>query len=241
MRFLARLNQYLLIMGIPGLLVISFLDSAAVPMPGGPDAVILLLAWRRPAMIYLIVLAATIGSMLGCLILYGIGRKGGEKALARFNPGKIAWIERKMQEYGTLAVIAAVLAPPPFPTKPVILMAGMLRTGIPWRKVWRQSSTSVEGPLSDHLPHSDWRNPAVCPDPKIARQDDVRQHLTVLGLHFRHVQKLSHRHYLPIIDKGFFWALSSERYRKLVAERPEVQTNLRELFRWWRRTSRSGN
>ncbi len=116
-------------MGIPGLLVISFLDSAAVPMPGGPDAVILLLAWRRPAMIYLIVLAATIGSMLGCLILYSIGRKGGEKALSRFNPDKVAWIERKMQEYGTLAVIAAVIAPPPFPTKPVILMAGMLRTG----------------------------------------------------------------------------------------------------------------
>ena len=129
MRFLARLNEYLLIMGIPGLLIISFLDSAAVPMPGGPDAVILLLAWRKPGMAYLIVLAATVGSTLGCLILYGIGRKGGEKALSRFSPDKIAWIERKMQEYGTLAVTAAVVAPPPFPTKPVILMAGILRTG----------------------------------------------------------------------------------------------------------------
>jgi undecaprenyl-diphosphatase len=129
LRFLTRLNEYLLIMGIPGLFIISLLDSAAVPMPGGPDAVILLLAWRRPGMAYLIVLAATVGSVLGCLILYGIGRKGGEKALSRFSPGKIAWIERKMQEYGTLAVTAAVLAPPPFPTKPVILMAGLLRTG----------------------------------------------------------------------------------------------------------------
>ncbi len=129
MRFLNRLNQYLVIMGIPGLLAISFLDSAAVPLTGGPDVVVLLLSWRRPAMVYLIVLAATIGSTLGCLVLYGIGYKGGEKALSRFNPEKIAWVERKMREYGVWAVVAAVLAPPPFPTKIVILAGGVLRTG----------------------------------------------------------------------------------------------------------------
>ena len=129
MRYLTRLNEYLLIMGIPGLLAISFLDSAAMPLAGGPDAVILLLAWRRPALTYLIVLAATVGSTLGCMVLYGIGQKGGEKALARFNPEKTAWVERKMQEHGVWAVIAAVVAPPPFPTKLVVLAAGVLRTG----------------------------------------------------------------------------------------------------------------
>ncbi len=129
MRFLNRLNEYLVIMGIPGLLFISFLDSAAVPLTGGPDAIILLLAWHRPAMTYLIVLAATVGSTLGCLVLYGIGRKGGEKALSRFNPERTARIERKMQQHGIWAIIASVLAPPPFPTKLVILAAGVLHTG----------------------------------------------------------------------------------------------------------------
>ena len=128
MRFLARLNEYLLFMGIPGLLAISFLDSAAVPLAGGPDAVIVLLSWRRPAMTLLIVLAAAVGSTLGCMVLYGIGKKGGEKALSRFNPEKVAWIERKMQEYDAWAIFAAVIAPPPFPTKPVILAAGVLQT-----------------------------------------------------------------------------------------------------------------
>jgi membrane protein YqaA with SNARE-associated domain len=127
LRSLVRLNEYLLFMGIPGLLAISFLDSAAIPMAGGPDAVIILLSWRRPAMTFLIVLAATIGSTLGCMVLYGIGKKGGEKALSRFNPERVAWIERKMQEYGAWAVFAAVMTPPPFPTKPVILAAGVLR------------------------------------------------------------------------------------------------------------------
>jgi len=129
LRFFARLNEYLLFMGIPGLLVISFLDSAAIPMAGGPDAVIVLLSWRSPAMTYLIVLAAAIGSTLGCLVLYGIGKKGGAKALSRFSAERVAWIERKMQEYGSWAVFAAVMAPPPFPTKPFILAAGVLQAG----------------------------------------------------------------------------------------------------------------
>lgn len=126
---LTRLNEYLLIMGVPGLLAIAFLDSAAVPLAGGPDAVILLLAWRRPALTYLIILAATVGSTLGCLVLYGIGQKGGEKALSRFNPEKTAWVEKKMREHGIWAIIASVIAPPPFPTKLVVLAAGVLRTG----------------------------------------------------------------------------------------------------------------
>ncbi len=127
--FLNRLSEFLEIMGIPGLLVISFLDSAAVPLTGGPDAVILLLAWQRPSMIFLIVAAAIIGSTLGCLILYGIGCKGGEKALSRFNPERIARVEQKMQKHGIWAIVAAVIAPPPFPTKLVILAAGVLRIG----------------------------------------------------------------------------------------------------------------
>jgi len=126
--FLANLNKYLLVMGIPGLLVISLLDSAAIPLAGGPDAVIMLLSWQRPSLTWLVVLAATIGSTIGCLILYGIGRKGGEKALSRVKPEKVEWINNKMRDYGIWAVVAAVMAPPPFPTKPVILAAGVLGT-----------------------------------------------------------------------------------------------------------------
>lgn len=116
-------------MGIPGLLLIAFLDSAMVPLAGGPDAVILLLAWQRPSIFFWIALTAAIGSTCGNMVLYGIAQKSGEKALARFNPNRVAQIEKKMQKYGAWAVFAAVLAPPPFPTKLVILAAGVLKTG----------------------------------------------------------------------------------------------------------------
>jgi membrane protein YqaA with SNARE-associated domain len=126
---LNRLNSFLILMGIPGLLAISFLDSAAMPLAGGPDAVILLLAWRNPHLAYVMGLAAAIGSTFGSLVLYGIGNKGGEKALSRFKPERIASIEAKMQKHCFWVILGSVLAPPPFPTKLVILAAGVLRTG----------------------------------------------------------------------------------------------------------------
>jgi membrane protein YqaA with SNARE-associated domain len=129
LQFLTRLNQYLILMGLPGLVAIAFFDSAAVPMPGGPDAVILLLSWQRPSLTCWIVLAAAIGSALGCAVLYGIGQKGGEKALSRFNPDTKAWVERKMSRNGAWFVLGAVMAPPPFPTKLAILAAGVFQTG----------------------------------------------------------------------------------------------------------------
>ena len=125
---LDRLSQYLVFMGIPGLCIIAFFDSAVVPMAGGPDAVVLLLSWHSPSVLYLIILAATLGSTLGCLVLYEIGRKGGRKALTKFNSGKSEWIEKGMREYGIWIIIASVIAPPPFPAKLPILAAGVLHT-----------------------------------------------------------------------------------------------------------------
>ena len=139
---LNRLSGYLLVMGIPGLFLVSFIDSAAVPLAGGPDGLILLLSWKHSGLTPLIVLAATIGSVLGCLVLYGIGMKGGEKALSKFSPDRIARIHRKMEEQGFWAVMVSVMAPPPFPTKLAILAAGVLRTGR-----WRFSAAVFAGRL----------------------------------------------------------------------------------------------
>ena len=55
--------------------VIAFLDSAAIPMMGGPDALAMRLAWHCWGLAWLIVIAAFAGSM-GCLVLCGIGRAG---------------------------------------------------------------------------------------------------------------------------------------------------------------------
>ncbi len=131
MSFLQRVKGYLLAFGVPGLFVIALLDSAAVPMVGGPDGLVILLAWQKPAHLLWIVLAATMGSTIGCLVLYRIGRAGGDIALSRLAPRRREWVKKQVEENGFLAVLIGVIAPPPFPTKPVILAAGLFRTPLP--------------------------------------------------------------------------------------------------------------
>jgi undecaprenyl-diphosphatase len=121
---LVRLGKYLLLWGLPGLSAIAFIDSAAVPTIAGTDALVLVLAWQRPMQTLFIILAAAVGSTLGSLVLYKVGSAGGEMALSRFSPERRAWVKRKLDRNAFRAVLAAVAAPPPFPTKLVILAAG---------------------------------------------------------------------------------------------------------------------
>ncbi len=125
-----RLRDTLLALGVPGLFLIALLDSAGVPLPGGVDIVLMLLSWQEPSLVVVTALVAAVGSTLGCVILYRVGRTGGEVALRRLDPEKRRWVTEKIRENDTMAVLVAVLAPPPLPTKIFILVAGFV--GMPW-------------------------------------------------------------------------------------------------------------
>jgi membrane protein YqaA with SNARE-associated domain len=125
--YLQRLGHHLLVLGIPGLFLIALLDSAAIPMAGGPDAFIILLAWQRPAHFLWIAVTASFGSVIGCLILYRIALAGGTMVLTHISPERQEWVKQRIEGNAFWAVLLAVMAPPPFPTKPVILAAGVFR------------------------------------------------------------------------------------------------------------------
>jgi membrane protein YqaA with SNARE-associated domain len=122
----------LLALGIPGLFLISFLDSAGVPRPGGVDLVIMLLSWQRPSLFWVVALVAALGSAAGCLVLYRIARTGGDAMMARFSESRREWVKDKVRRNDVLAVLIAMLGPPPFPTKLFILVAGVVR--MDWRR-----------------------------------------------------------------------------------------------------------
>lgn len=122
----------LLALGVPGLFLVALLDSAGIPLPGGVDLVLLLLAWRQPSQFLLTALAAAAGSTLGCLVLYRIGRTGGDRAVRRLDPEKRRRVTRKVRENDVAAMLVAVLAPPPFPTKVFVLAAGVV--GMSWTR-----------------------------------------------------------------------------------------------------------
>ena len=129
---LEAFKNQLLALGIPGLFLISFLDSAGVPLPGGVDLVLMLLSWQRPSFFIPMALVAALGSTVGCLVLYRIARTGGDAMMSRFPADKQEWVKEKVRRSDTLAILVAMLGPPPFPTKLFILVAGVVR--MDWRR-----------------------------------------------------------------------------------------------------------
>lgn len=129
---LNSISQYLIAYGPFGLFAIALLDSALIPMPGGPDAVMMLLSAARPSWMIFYAAAATFGSVVGCLILYYISAKAGRRALARFSEAKQARVKDLIDRYDVLSVLVASLLPPPFPFKLFVVTAGVFRLNV-WR------------------------------------------------------------------------------------------------------------
>jgi len=129
---LTQISQYLVTFGPFGLFAVALLDSALVPMPGGPDAVMILLSTARPSWVLLYAVAATLGSVIGCLILYRLSRRAGGRALARFSAKKQARVKELIDRYDVLSVLVASILPPPFPFKLFVITAGVFRLN-QWR------------------------------------------------------------------------------------------------------------
>jgi membrane protein YqaA with SNARE-associated domain len=127
---LTSVKEFLVPFGAFGLFAIALLDSALIPLPGGPDAVMLLLSAQSPARMPLYALAATAGSVVGCVILYRISRRAGRRALDKFPQRKQARVKELVDRYDVLSVLVASVLPPPFPFKLFVITAGVFRLSL---------------------------------------------------------------------------------------------------------------
>jgi len=112
-------------LGAPGLFLISFLDSSVLTFPIINDLLLIQLSIQHPARMPLYAFMATLGSVLGCVVLYFIARKGGEAFFHR-KAGEHAhairhWVERN----GFVGMLIAALLPPPTPFKFFVFAAGV--------------------------------------------------------------------------------------------------------------------
>src|SRR5260370_9191075 len=100
-------------MGAPGLFLISFLDSSVLTFPLINDLLLIELSIQRPARMPLYAFLAALGSVLGCVGLYFIARKGGEAFFHR-KTGEHAHAIRHWVEPNAFVgmLIAALLTPP---------------------------------------------------------------------------------------------------------------------------------
>ena len=124
---LQQFGLWLKSLGMIGLFLISLLDSALIPLPTGPDLMLIALSAVRPAWMLIYVLCATTGSTIGCTMLYMAARKAGERALRGINPQRRERVENLLGKYDVFALILPAILPPPFPFKPFILSAGVFK------------------------------------------------------------------------------------------------------------------
>ncbi len=129
MQYIEHIISILRQLGAPGLLGLAFIDSAGIPTGGGPDWVIVVLLSARQMLadFLLIVPLAVLGSTIGCLVPYYLGRRGGEMVLRRFDASRRDAVRAKIARYGFWAMVFSVLAPPPYPMKVFIVSAGVFR------------------------------------------------------------------------------------------------------------------
>jgi membrane protein YqaA with SNARE-associated domain len=113
--------------GATGLFLLSVGDSAGIPTGGGPDVLLLLQSANldRTTAVVVLAMLATLGSTIGCLVLYVIGRRSGRVALRRFSDARVEAARNRLSQHGPWVIFLAVMAPPPYPTKLFILSAGV--------------------------------------------------------------------------------------------------------------------
>jgi membrane protein YqaA with SNARE-associated domain len=117
-------------LGIPGLFLMSALDSSFLVLPFGNDLLLIaLVSSNRESLIWIAyVLVSAAGSVLGVFVIDLLMRKAGEKGLERFvKPKRLERLKQKLENKLGITVFVATVLPPPFPFTPVIMTASALQ------------------------------------------------------------------------------------------------------------------
>jgi len=112
-------------LGAPGLFLISFLDSSVLTFPVINDLLLIELCIQHPTRMAFYALMAASGSVLGCVLLYFIARKGGEAFFHRKAGDRAGAIRHWVEQNGFIGVLMAALLPPPTPFKFFVLAAAV--------------------------------------------------------------------------------------------------------------------
>jgi membrane protein YqaA with SNARE-associated domain len=103
---------------------ISLVDAAAIPVP--IDLIIAGYVWADKKHFYLYVVVAAIGSALGGLIFFLLGRAGGELFLMkRINRARYEQLRDRFEKQEFLAMMVPSMLPPPTPWKIFVFAAGV--------------------------------------------------------------------------------------------------------------------
>jgi len=111
-------------MGFWGVGAVALLDSSTIPVP--MDAILAVYVWNDKGHFWLYCLLAALGSAVGGLLPYGLGRAGGELfLLKRVNRERYERIRTHFERQEFLAMMIPSMLPPPTPWKAFVFAAGV--------------------------------------------------------------------------------------------------------------------
>ncbi len=120
-------------LGCWGLGGLSFVDAGLFPIPPTMDLIVIGYVMQQPSKLLLYCFAAAVGSALGSLIPYYIGRAGGELfLLKRINRDRYERMRDRFEKQEFLVIAIPAVIPPPFPLKLFEFAAGVFEMKPLW-------------------------------------------------------------------------------------------------------------
>ncbi|HUR36702.1 MAG TPA: VTT domain-containing protein [Terriglobales bacterium] len=116
-----------------GPLLISTVDSAAFGIPLDPVMIGYAIKYKDSVwMVVLCCLMAGVGSAIGSLVPYWIGRRGGEPLLLKkISHERLEELRDRYEKWEVLSLAIPSMLPPPTPMKLIVLAAGAFEMRIP--------------------------------------------------------------------------------------------------------------
>ena len=110
--------------GVWGIAAVAVLDSSTIPVP--MDAILAVYVWNDRPHFWVYCLMASLGSAIGGLFPYGLGRAGGELfLLKRINRERFEKMRTRFESQEFLAMMIPSMMPPPTPWKAFVFAAGV--------------------------------------------------------------------------------------------------------------------
>jgi len=123
-KYRALLLGFLKPLGFWGVGAVAVLDSSSIPVP--MDLIVAGYAWSDAHRFYLYVLMAAVGSAIGGLVPYWIGRAGGEIFLMkRIDRTRFERMRDRFEKQEFLALMIPSMLPPPTPWKLFVFASGV--------------------------------------------------------------------------------------------------------------------
>lgn len=121
---------FLKTLGAWGVFILATVDSVAIPIP--LDALVAGYVYSNPHLAWLYCIAGAVGSAVGCLVPYGLGRAGGELfLLKRISEARLQRIRDRFEKQEFVALMVPAMLPPPTPFKLFVFSAGVFEMRLP--------------------------------------------------------------------------------------------------------------